>query len=82
MVIIRRGRGCGGLPAIIQFSTARDGPEGSDAHSLGERVRAAERQLYPTVMRWFAEGRVKLLEDGRVEIGPRVASTEFLNTIS
>jgi folate-dependent phosphoribosylglycinamide formyltransferase PurN len=47
--------------------------EGDDAHSLGERVRAAERQLYPAVMRWFAEGRVKLGEDGRVEIGPRPA---------
>lgn len=49
--------------------------EGDDAHSLGERVRLAERQLYPAVMRWFAEGRVSLTNGGRVLIGPRPSSS-------
>ena len=41
---------------------------GDDAHSLGERVRQTERRLYPVVLRWFAEGRVETLADGRVRI--------------
>ncbi len=44
--------------------------DGDDAHSLGERVRQAERQLYPTVLRWFAQGRVVLNDDGHVAIAP------------
>jgi phosphoribosylglycinamide formyltransferase 1 len=42
--------------------------QGDDAHSLGERVRQAERKLYPMVLRWFAENRVERLPDGRVSI--------------
>jgi phosphoribosylglycinamide formyltransferase 1 len=47
--------------------------DGDDAHSLGERVRLAERQLYPTVLRWFAQGRVALCDDGRVTVAPAAA---------
>ena len=44
--------------------------EGDTAESLGARVREAERELYPTVIQWFADGRVKL-EDGKVEVADR-----------
>ncbi len=42
--------------------------------TLGERVRATERELYPEVINWFADGRVVLQPDGRV----RVAGRELL----
>jgi phosphoribosylglycinamide formyltransferase 1 len=45
--------------------------EGDDVHSLGERVRAAERELYPEVVGWFAAGRVRLGPGGQLRIAPR-----------
>lgn len=36
--------------------------------TLGERVRAEERKLYPAVIGWFAGGRVTLDSDGRVRV--------------
>jgi len=46
--------------------------------SLRERVQTEERKLYPEVVNWFADGRVRLGEDGRVRISgrqPPIAST-------
>lgn len=40
--------------------------------TLGARVRAAERELYPTVIGWFAAGRVSQDSAGRVRISPRL----------
>jgi phosphoribosylglycinamide formyltransferase 1 len=40
--------------------------------TLGARVRAAERELYPTVIGWFAAGRVSLDAAGRVHVAPRL----------
>lgn len=40
--------------------------------SLAERVKALEREVYPQVIQWFAEGRVKLI-DGRAVVEGRVA---------
>jgi phosphoribosylglycinamide formyltransferase-1 len=45
--------------------------ESDDVHSLGERVRSAERELYPEVVGWFAEGRVSSGADGKVQITGR-----------
>ena len=45
--------------------------EGDTVETLGARVRATERELYPQVIQWFAEGRVKISQDGSVEIGDR-----------
>jgi phosphoribosylglycinamide formyltransferase-1 len=48
-----------GGPIIAQRTVAvmdDDTPE-----TLGARVREAERELYPTVIQWFAEGRVKVV---------------------
>jgi phosphoribosylglycinamide formyltransferase-1 len=44
---------------------------GDDVHTLGERVRATERELYPQVIGWFAEERVSLDRDGKVTISRR-----------
>jgi phosphoribosylglycinamide formyltransferase 1 len=44
--------------------------EGDTVESLGARVRAAEAELYPTVIQWFADGRVQVVE-GKVEISGR-----------
>lgn len=40
--------------------------------SLAERVKALEREAYPLVIQWFAEGRVKLVS-GRVTVEGRLA---------
>jgi phosphoribosylglycinamide formyltransferase 1 len=44
---------------------------GDDAHRLGERVRAVERELYPAVIGWYASGRARVNPDGTVALGPR-----------
>ena len=41
---------------------------GDDAHSLGERVREAERELLPEVISWFGAGKVTLCDDGTVQV--------------
>ena len=41
-----------------------------DADSLAARILAAEHELYPLVLRWFAEGRVRL--EPREGLPPRV----------
>lgn len=45
--------------------------DGDDVHSLGERVRRAERELYPTVISWYASGRVSVGADGRITVAGR-----------
>jgi len=42
--------------------------EEDTVETLGERVRAAERELYPEVINWFADDRVILQPDGRVRV--------------
>ncbi|MTW21141.1 phosphoribosylglycinamide formyltransferase [Allochromatium palmeri] len=38
---------------------------GDDAGTLAARVLKQEHVIYPTVVRWFAEGRLRLSQDGR-----------------
>lgn len=38
--------------------------------TLEARIHETEHELYPRVLRWLVEGRVKLLDDRRVEILP------------
>jgi phosphoribosylglycinamide formyltransferase-1 len=57
-----------GGPVIAQRTVAvldSDTPE-----TLGARVRAAERELFPAVIQWFAEGRVTV-RDGVVTVAGR-----------
>jgi len=51
-----------GGPLVVQAVVpvmADDTPE-----TLGERVHAAEHQIYPLAMHWFAQGRLQLDESG------------------
>jgi phosphoribosylglycinamide formyltransferase 1 len=57
-----------GGPIIAQRTVAV--LDGDTPETLGARVREAERELYPNVIQWFADGRVKLV-DGQVEVNPR-----------
>jgi len=45
--------------------------EDDTVDTLGERVRAAERELYPEVINWFAEGRVSIDAGGLVRVAGR-----------
>ncbi len=41
---------------------------GDDAEALAARVLRQEHRLFPTVLRWFAQERVSLRDDGRVAV--------------
>jgi formyltetrahydrofolate-dependent phosphoribosylglycinamide formyltransferase len=45
---------------------------GDDPHSLGERVREAERELLPLVISLWAEGRISVDGSGSAVFAPRV----------
>jgi len=42
--------------------------DGDSADSLGARVLEQEHRIYPLAVRWLAEGRIALTEDGRTRI--------------
>ena len=52
-------------PIIVQAAVPM--LDGDDAASLAARVLAQEHRVYPLAVRWFAEGRLRLV-DGRVEL--------------
>ena len=47
--------------------------DGDDEASLAARVLVQEHTIYPLAVRWFAEGRLRLI-DGRVEFDAPQAS--------
>lgn len=51
-----------GGPLVVQAVIAVE-PDDSP-HSLAQRVHAQEHQIYPLAVRWFAEGRLSLDEQG------------------
>jgi phosphoribosylglycinamide formyltransferase-1 len=51
---------------------------GDDEASLGRRVLAEEHLLYPSVARWFLEGRLTLV-DGRVQLSGEQAASGSLH---
>jgi phosphoribosylglycinamide formyltransferase-1 len=53
-----------GGPAILQARVPV--LAGDDAESLAARVLEQEHRMYPVVIRWYAEGRVRLDTEGRV----------------
>jgi phosphoribosylglycinamide formyltransferase-1 len=61
----------------IVFQAAVPVLDGDDETSLAARVLAQEHRIYPQAVRWFAEGRLRLL-DGRVEVAGRQASDTAL----
>jgi phosphoribosylglycinamide formyltransferase-1 len=55
-----------GGPRIVQSQVAV--MPGDDADRLAARVLEKEHQIYPLAIRWFAERRLKLDEDGHVNL--------------
>ncbi len=55
-----------GGPVIVQARVPV--LKNDDAKSLAARVLEREHCIYPTAVRWFAEGRLRLGEDGRPEL--------------
>ena len=51
--------------------------QSDDARALGARVLAAEHQIYPRAVRWFAEQRLQI-DGGRVRVEGSVADTDLL----
>jgi phosphoribosylglycinamide formyltransferase-1 len=58
-----------GGPAVLQARVPV--LENDSAATLAERVLEQEHRLYPLAIRWFAEGRLSLDEDGRVVLDGR-----------
>jgi phosphoribosylglycinamide formyltransferase-1 len=51
---------------------------GDTEESLAERVLEQEHRIYPMAVRWFCEGRVRLLANGGVEVAHARADTRAL----
>jgi len=51
-----------GGPVAIQAALAVE--PGENIEQLTQRVHSAEHQIFPLAMRWFAEGRLRLAEQG------------------
>lgn len=62
-------------PVIVQAAVPV--LDGDDEASLGARVLAQEHQVYPLAVRWFAEGRLRLV-DGRVLLDAEQDATASL----
>ncbi|MCU7907032.1 MAG: phosphoribosylglycinamide formyltransferase [Candidatus Thiodiazotropha sp. (ex Epidulcina cf. delphinae)] len=55
-----------GGPSIIQAQVAVEA--GDDADGLAARVLEKEHRIYPLAIRWFAENRLKMDENGEVRL--------------
>ena len=67
-----------GGPVILQTKVAVE--PGDDAATLAARVLRREHVLYPTVVRWIAEGRVRLEDDRVLLDGRPLAEPPLLET--
>ncbi|MBK1724721.1 phosphoribosylglycinamide formyltransferase [Thiocystis violacea] len=65
-----------GGPVIIQARVPVLADD--DAGSLAARVLKQEHRLYPTAVGWFAEGRLRLGEDGRAHLDGRALQAPML----
>ena len=64
-----------GGPIVIQAALPIQ--SGDTAEDLALKVHALEHQIYPLAVRWFAEGRLQLSEQGAVLDGQHLASSGF-----
>jgi phosphoribosylglycinamide formyltransferase-1 len=64
-----------GGPVAIQATLQVN--SGDDIESLTQRVHAAEHQIYPLAMRWFAEGRLRLAEQGAMLDGVTLPASGY-----
>jgi phosphoribosylglycinamide formyltransferase-1 len=58
-----------GGPVVLQARVPVEA--GDDPERLAARVLKQEHRIYPMVVRWFAEGRLRLDEDGRPRLDGR-----------
>ena len=65
-----------GGPLVVQAVVPVE-PDDS-AHSLAQRVHAQEHRIYPLAVRWFAEGRLSLDEQGALLDGQLLAASGHL----
>ena len=65
-----------GGPLIIQARVPV--MPGDDAETLAARVLTREHRIYPLAVRWFAEGRLSLGEDGRPRLDGAELETPYL----
>ena len=65
-----------GGPVAVQAAFTIDGAESTD--QLTDRVHAAEHIIYPLAVRWFAEGRLHLAEQGAMLDGVPLPATGHL----
>ena len=65
-----------GGPVAIQ--AAFDVRPGEGLDGLTSRVHAAEHMIYPLAVRWFAEGRLRLCEQGAMLDGVKLPATGHL----
>lgn len=65
-----------GGPLVVQAVVAV--APGDDAQSLAQRVHQQEHQIYPLAVRWFAEGRLRLGEQGALLDGQPLAASGHL----
>lgn len=64
-----------GGPVVIQAVLPIDADENAD--QLAQKVHALEHQIYPLAVRWFAEGRLRLNQQGAVLDRQPLASSGF-----
>ncbi|MQT55752.1 phosphoribosylglycinamide formyltransferase [Pseudomonas sp. FSL R10-0399] len=65
-----------GGPLVVQAIIAVE--SGDSPHSLAQRVHAQEHRIYPLAVRWFAEGRLSLDEQGALLDGQLLAASGHL----
>jgi phosphoribosylglycinamide formyltransferase-1 len=64
-----------GGPVAIQAALAVT--PGENVDELTQRVHTAEHQIYPLAMRWFAEGRLRLAEQGAMLDGVTLPASGY-----
>lgn len=65
-----------GGPLVVQAVLPVESDD--SAHSLAQRVHAQEHRIYPLAVRWFAEGRLSLDEQGALLDGQLLAASGHL----
>ena len=63
-------------PLVLQYRT-RIRPT-DDPKTLTQRVQLGEYQIYPLVIRWFAEGVLKMVEGKTVLMGKKITKPKIL----
>ena len=65
-----------GGPLVVQAVIPVESDD--SAHALAQRVHAQEHRIYPLAVRWFAEGRLSLDEQGALLDGQLLAASGHL----